>query len=397
MLVLGCVDLTPPWEKNRGSGGAQDGPQVTDTGGFAGGTGGGGNTGGIGGSESIDAAVSSAEVAEPNVDAPIVPDALDASSVLPDTPLSGGGSGGNSQDAGGDGPRGGAGAGGTGGSAAGGSRTGGISSSTSRTGGTASTGGSAAGASATGGASSADAGVADAASHCVGYVGSPVDGGLSGGLAAYYSCDQSSGPTLIDRSGNGMDATLGSAGTGGASGAYSFSTGKTANAVSFVATNKGYATLPTDLLDGFCEVTVATWVYIKSSPNWQRVWDFGRDTTTYMFLTTNNGGQSLKFAITIDGNQSESSVTTDGLPLNVWKHVALVLGSSGATLFVDGQQKANNPSVKLRPADLGSGLKNYIGQSQFSTDPYLDGGIDEFRVYGRALSAAEIQALFAGS
>jgi hypothetical protein len=238
--------------------------------------------------------------------------------------------------------------------------------------------------------------VADAPSHCTGYVGPSVDGGLSGALAAHYSCDQSSGPALIDQSGD-QDATLSSGGTGGASGAYSFSAGKFGSAVSFTAANKGYASLPADLLSGACEVTIATWVYLNSNPNWQRVWDFGRDTTAYMFLSSNNGGQRLKFSITVDGRLNESSVTADGLPLSTWKHVALVLDASGATLFVDGQQKANNPAIILRPADLGDNLNNYIGRSQFSSDPYLDGKIDEFRVYNRALSAQEIQALFTGS
>jgi uncharacterized protein len=41
-------------------------------------------------------------------------------------------------------------------------------------------------------------------------------------------------------------------------------------------------------------------------------------------------------------------------------------------------------------------VNNYIGRSQFSDDPYLDANIDEFRVYNRALSPDEIQALANG-
>ena len=35
----------------------------------------------------------------------------------------------------------------------------------------------------------------------------------------------------------------------------------------------------------------------------------------------------------------------------------------------------------------------YIGKSWFTSGPYLDGQIDEFRIYNRALSAAEVLAL----
>ncbi|HSB02319.1 MAG TPA: LamG-like jellyroll fold domain-containing protein [Anaerolineales bacterium] len=43
---------------------------------------------------------------------------------------------------------------------------------------------------------------------------------------------------------------------------------------------------------------------------------------------------------------------------------------------------------------LGSTTQNWIGRSEYSSDPYLNGAIDEFRIYSRALSAAEVLALF---
>jgi hypothetical protein len=42
---------------------------------------------------------------------------------------------------------------------------------------------------------------------------------------------------------------------------------------------------------------------------------------------------------------------------------------------------------------LGDTSNNFIGRSPFTTDPYLDGQIDEFRIYNRVLSPAEIGAL----
>jgi hypothetical protein len=74
--------------------------------------------------------------------------------------------------------------------------------------------------------------------------------------------------------------------------------------------------------------------------------------------------------------------------------VAVVLGVAGALLYVDGVEVGRSASVTLRPADLGAMSANYIGRSHFP-DPYLDGSIDDFRIYDRALSAAEIQALVA--
>ncbi len=194
------------------------------------------------------------------------------------------------------------------------------------------------------------------------------------------------------------NATLASSGTGGTTG-YSFVAGKVGNALALSVASNAYATLPVGILANSCEATVATWVYINNNPNWQRVWDFGNDTNVYMFLTTNsNASNHLKFAITISGNTHEEVINgpATNFPTAAWEHVAVVLGPSGGILYLNGAQVGTNSSMKLRPADLGSTTNNYIGRSQFP-DPYLDGKIDEFQVYDRALSPQEVQALYAGS
>jgi hypothetical protein len=61
---------------------------------------------------------------------------------------------------------------------------------------------------------------------------------------------------------------------------------------------------------------------------------------------------------------------------------------------VDGAESSPSSTVLLRPTDLGAIDYAFLGKSQFTNDPYFDGQIDEFRVYGRALSAAEILALY---
>jgi hypothetical protein len=60
---------------------------------------------------------------------------------------------------------------------------------------------------------------------------------------------------------------------------------------------------------------------------------------------------------------------------------------------VDGAQVGQNTAMTLNPSSLGSTTNNYIGKSQYS-DPNLNGAIDQFYIYNRALSAAEILALY---
>ncbi len=217
------------------------------------------------------------------------------------------------------------------------------------------------------------------------------------GLLIYYPCDQTNGSTLTDSSGNSRNATL-VTGTGGTTG-YSFGPGEVNNALRFVKASQGYATIADTGLGTATEMTIAAWVYLNSSVEWQRVWDFGNSTTSYMFLSPKSSVTSfVRFAITTGGLSGEQGLDgTSELAVGVWKHVAVVIGGGNGTLYIDGQPMATKAGITLRPSDLGNTTNNYIGKSQYADapehDPYLDGNIDELRVYSRVLTAAEISIL----
>lgn len=216
------------------------------------------------------------------------------------------------------------------------------------------------------------------------------------GLVAWYRCegDGASPKSLLDSSARGNDGTLMSSSAD--SPGHRSVPGRVGNAVELLYAQKGYVALPAGLLSDACEATIATWVYINSNVNaWTRIWDFGQDTNAYMFLTpiTNTTG-SAKFGISVKGNTHEDVINGEAaVPTLKWTHVAVVLSAEGGTLYFDGAPVGRNFSMSLRPADLGRTVNNYVGRSQFANDPYLDGAIDEIRIYDRALSAAEIQAL----
>jgi hypothetical protein len=222
---------------------------------------------------------------------------------------------------------------------------------------------------------------------------------LSQGLVAYYPCEQAQGAVLPDESGNGRHATLASNGTGGAPG-YRFAAGRVGSALYLQSADQAHVVLPAGLLAHACEATVATWIYLNSQSNWQRIWTFSVDLNAYLFLTTRNGDTGVvRYGITLTGRGPDQQfVDARGpLPTGVWTHVAVVSGVAGLILYINGTQVASSGSVTLSPKDVGSTPFDYVGRSNFPTDPYLDGNIDEFRVYDRALSPAEIQALSNGS
>ncbi|MBD0384505.1 discoidin domain-containing protein [Paenibacillus sp. WST5] len=177
---------------------------------------------------------------------------------------------------------------------------------------------------------------------------------------------------------------------GTAQGNVGYSDGKIGKAVNLNGTD-GYMTLPKEhALSGYDAITVATWVNWRGGGNWQRIFDFGNNTNQFMFLSPKSGSGTLRFAIKNGGG--EQSVQTAALPLNQWVHVAVTLGGKTAKLYVNGELKATNTNVTIKPSDFKPGV-NYIGKSQFN-DPLFNGMIDEFRIFNYAMSGAEIQAVY---
>jgi hypothetical protein len=155
-----------------------------------------------------------------------------------------------------------------------------------------------------------------------------------------------------------------------------------------------YVTLPAGIADT-ADITIAAWVNWDGGGQWQRIFDFGNNTTQYMFLTPRSGDNTLRFSITTAGNGSEQPINTSQLPTGVWTHVAVTLNGNVGTLYVNGTPVATNNSMTLNPGDINP-LYNYIGKSQWP-DPLFNGRIDDFRIYNYALSGAQIPAVMAGN
>jgi hypothetical protein len=206
-------------------------------------------------------------------------------------------------------------------------------------------------------------------------------------LIAHYPFDQTSGTNAPDASGNGKNGTL----IGGAT----WVAGRVgSNAVRLSGANQ-YVDLPNALVQGCTDFTFAGWVNLAANPNWGRVFDFGNGTPTNMFLTTRAGGATLRFAIKNNGGAEQQISYATSLPLNQWRHVAVTLSGNTGRLYLSGIQVAQNTNVVLNPINLGATPNVWLGRSQYTADPYLNGTLDDVRLSCRAYSADEIAALAA--
>jgi hypothetical protein len=135
-------------------------------------------------------------------------------------------------------------------------------------------------------------------------------------------------------------------------------------------------------------------VRLDTTGNWRRLFDFGSGTSMNMFLTPQSGSGAVRFAITTGGWSAEQQINgSSALPTGQWTHVAVTRSGNTGRLYVNGAQVGQNSNLTLSPASLGNTTQNWIGRSQYSADPFLDGQVDDFRIYNRALSSSEIQSL----
>jgi len=98
-----------------------------------------------------------------------------------------------------------------------------------------------------------------------------------------------------------------------------------------------------------------------------------------------------KCGIRLETNTSHSIYWNDGIPMyNEWYLVALTYDGENMKLFVNGQlknSKAVSGNLKINSRDFSIGSDN-------GSQKFFNGSIDDVRIYGKALSQAEIQYIF---
>ena len=203
-------------------------------------------------------------------------------------------------------------------------------------------------------------------------------------LVVHLKFNESAGTTAADSSGRAFHATLVNTPT--------FSAGTLGNALNFPATASQHARLPNGITSGITDFTISTWVKLSGTTARTRIFDFGTGTNNYMELCPRNDSSYLQYEI-VSGGTVQRLNTASTIPTGVWTHVALTQSGTTGTLYVNGTAVGTNAGLTLKPSTLGATTLNYIGRSQWSSDPYFNGSLDDFRLYSQALSAAEIDAL----
>ncbi|WP_437806279.1 LamG domain-containing protein [Sorangium sp. So ce1078] len=211
---------------------------------------------------------------------------------------------------------------------------------------------------------------------------------LERGLFLHYTFDETEGELAADATGEVLhDATV----LGG-----TWVEGHIGNALS-LSGQEQYVELPPGIVQTLNELTVSVWVSLRRQQLWQRVFDFGSGQAAWIYLCP-RAADPLGLRFSVNSLAGVDEYTADWtLPVQVWTHVAVTaaFNPSRSSIYVDGVEVASSDMIFTRPSDVGNTTQNFIGRSQFTTDPYFNGIVDDFRIYDRALSAAEVAALAA--
>jgi len=208
-------------------------------------------------------------------------------------------------------------------------------------------------------------------------IGAQTTDALSNGLVGYWKMDESSwngtSGEVIDSSGRGVNGT--------AVNSASTTTAKYNKGGNFDGVSKYVnftAISPT--VDNF---TVATWIYISGDGN---LGYNGLISAGKFRLFIDNSTNYMHSQIGSSGSYNHTS--TVSVSRNTWHHVVLTFDGSSRKYYLDGVMSESNSTY-----GSGAGWYNTLGTAQTNAY-YLNGLLDEVRVYNRALSPAEISQLY---
>ncbi len=214
--------------------------------------------------------------------------------------------------------------------------------------------------------------------------------GRSEGLVGWWPLDGDPG----DRSGNGNGGTP--------INNPAWTTGKINQAISLNGSNNNlgnYLNIPSvSNLNITNSVTLAAWVNRNTSgADLQGVITKSSPATRAYSLTTQYNTPTYQVQLAINGTFCPYIAPTN---YNQWHYVAGVYDGTNENVYYDGvlvQTCPKTGSINVTSDPLYIGLYNYAigteGSSWYGYRPF-GGLIDDARVYNRALSAAEIQAIY---
>jgi hypothetical protein len=235
-----------------------------------------------------------------------------------------------------------------------------------------------------------------------------------GTLVAHRYAFEGSGNRVLDSVGTAHGTSIG--------------TSLDASGTLYLSGDEQYVELPAGIISGFDSVSVECWVNWAGSSGssgysgywrgdgsgtWQSLFTFGSSDqgvgrqgvgTQYIYLTPQSPsayGNSLRAGYSLTGFNTESYVSGDrALPLSSDRErgtqVVYVLDAAQRrmSIFIDGALEISRESAQQVDLSAIPDVNNWLGRSLFLEAAEFEGDLLDVRIYGVALSAAQVELSF---
>ncbi len=211
--------------------------------------------------------------------------------------------------------------------------------------------------------------------------------GTRAGVVGHWKFDETSGSTAYDSSGNGIDASV--------SGAAWEAGGQIDGALDFDG-NDDYVdtTIACESIEYF---TFCTWFQSDDAGS------IGDDNVAQRFFTQRQSGGTRRLAfginndkVAVNWHDGSSNIIESGSTLNSgqWYNAAVTYDGSDIRIYVDGVETDAVSEDNMTSSTVSIAIQ--IGRQLSPTGGqfFFDGLLDDVRIYHRALTEAEIQAVY---
>ena len=214
-------------------------------------------------------------------------------------------------------------------------------------------------------------------------------------LVGYWTFDEGQGSTAYDYSGSGDNGSF------VGSPVWQTSTCKLQGCIDFTSTGANYVSVPaTSSLDITNNLTISTWVKGNIlSPSGGSVHLINKwNGTTYANYVLYYCGSAcgsndvFRWYANIGGTWSNMNGYSPLISTGTWNYISIVYSNNGAQMYWNGLPNG-------APTSYGGGLLATSSSNLNIGDDAAvqDFSIDDVRIYNRALSASEIQAMYNGN
>lgn len=224
---------------------------------------------------------------------------------------------------------------------------------------------------------------------------------ITSNLVAHWKLDETSGTVAADSSGNGYTGTYVNTPTLGATGAFGSS-----KAVTYTRSSSEYTDVvaPANLLRNVSAASGACWFKANSTGVWHELLDVNTGaaslwTRRLAILVSDTGGKFYGYAIAGDAEGEQIKVSTaTGFDNGSWHHFVVTVDYPTDTikLYADGVLLTATGTVAFTAtATSDTNPKGARIGSRRDGVNYVNGTLDDVRIYSRALSAADVAELYA--